>query len=119
MKQEKLFNDNDLELSLNDKNYKRKWTNAFIRWCKKNYDPCKTYFHCNCMFICYDCIGHKPCKWCVRTIKKSFYIRYRKIPYGNYNFEKLFQETEKIAKRNEELDDKFYRTIWKKLGVEE
>ena len=52
MKQEKLFNDNDLELSLNDKNYKRKWANAFIRWCKDNYDPKENKFNCDGMFIC-------------------------------------------------------------------
>ena len=33
--------------------------------------------------------------------------------------EKELDTLRKIAKRNKELDDKFYRTIWKKLGVEE
>ena len=100
MKQEKLFNDNDLELNTDyvSPGDKRKWTNAFIRWCESEYNPNCSPFNCGCMNICKLCKMKKGRGFadCVETIKEWYKENKDEIPYKNYNFEELFQKTEEI-----------------------
>ncbi len=98
---ERLFNIYSLE---DNPNYispgeKRKWTNAFRKWCIEQWLE-KGHLHgtfcCGYMRICDECDGKYmvECKDCVEAIKTIYKQKNKEIPYRNYNFEEILREVE-------------------------